>query len=122
MSMHSRPPRFSRREALGILGAGAAAVVLPKHATAAPTFPKGAIIRTILKDYARRGSRRRRDAVPRAHVAGSGFYAAMDGFGARDSRSQRPACRSGDARAGLRQPAPAQPDGRLLHAGRGLHG
>jgi len=49
MSMHSRPPRFSRREALGILGA----IALPKLAHAAPpTFPKGAIIRTILKDYA----------------------------------------------------------------------
>ena len=51
MSMHSRPPRFSRREALGILGASA--IALPKLATGAPpTFPKGAIIRTILKDYA----------------------------------------------------------------------
>jgi predicted metal-dependent phosphotriesterase family hydrolase len=53
MSMRSRSPRWSRREALGILGAGAAALALPDLAPAAPpTFPKGAIIRTILKDYA----------------------------------------------------------------------
>jgi len=53
MSMRSRSPRWSRREALGILGAGAAALALPDRSPAAPpTFPKGAIIRTILKDYA----------------------------------------------------------------------
>ncbi len=49
MSTHPYPRRFSRREALGILGAGFA---LPKLGSAAPTFPKGAIIRTVLKDYA----------------------------------------------------------------------
>jgi len=41
----------SRRRALEILGAGAAAFALPRlHA--APAFPKGAVIRTVLKDYA----------------------------------------------------------------------
>jgi hypothetical protein len=34
--------RLTRREALGLLGLGAAAAV----------FPKGAVIRTVLKDYA----------------------------------------------------------------------
>jgi phosphotriesterase-related protein len=49
MSTHSRPLRLSRREALGILGA----LALPKLTSAAPpSFPKGAVIRTILKDYA----------------------------------------------------------------------
>ena len=43
---------WTRREALGLLGMGAAAAVLSEIASAAPTFPKGAIIRTILKDYA----------------------------------------------------------------------
>ena len=44
---------WTRREALGILGMGAAATALPEFAfAAAPTFPKGAVIRTILKDYA----------------------------------------------------------------------
>lgn len=44
---------WTRREALGILGMGVAASALPEFALAAtPTFPKGAIIRTVLKDYA----------------------------------------------------------------------
>ncbi|MGC4081453.1 MAG: hypothetical protein QM736_04885 [Vicinamibacterales bacterium] len=44
---------FTRREALGILGMGVAAAGLPEFVSAAaPTFPKGAIIRTVLKDYA----------------------------------------------------------------------
>jgi phosphotriesterase-related protein len=45
---------MTRREVLEILGAGAAAVALPEFATAqapSPTFPRGAIIRTLLKDY-----------------------------------------------------------------------
>src|SRR5580704_6119951 len=44
--------RFTRREALGIIGATAAAAMLPGNGSAAkaPDFPKGAIIRTILKD------------------------------------------------------------------------
>src|SRR4051812_5585610 len=47
--------RITRRQALEILGTGAAAAALsPKvfAQPAAPLFPKGAIIRTILKDYA----------------------------------------------------------------------
>jgi len=44
--------QLSRRQALEILGLGAAAVALPKIAFAQqPTFPKGAIIRALLKDY-----------------------------------------------------------------------
>ena len=43
----------TRRQALELLGMSAAAVALPSIASAqAPVFPKGAIIRTILKDYA----------------------------------------------------------------------
>lgn len=43
---------WTRREALGILGMGAAAAMLPEFASAADlTFPQGAVIRTILKDY-----------------------------------------------------------------------
>jgi phosphotriesterase-related protein len=42
---------LTRREAMGLLGAGAALAVAPRIAFGAePTFPKGAIIRTILKD------------------------------------------------------------------------
>ena len=45
--------RITRRQALELLGIGAAAVALPQSAfSQSPAFPKGAIIRTILKDYA----------------------------------------------------------------------
>jgi phosphotriesterase-related protein len=44
---------LTRRRALEALGIGAAAASLPKSAFAQePTFPKGAIIRTVLRDYA----------------------------------------------------------------------
>ena len=44
--------RLSRRQALEVLGLTAAAATLPQWGSAqSPTFPKGAIIRTILKDY-----------------------------------------------------------------------
>lgn len=43
----------SRRQALMMMGGLGAAAVLPTAAFAqAPTFPKGAVIRTVLKDYA----------------------------------------------------------------------
>lgn len=42
----------SRREALGVLGAGVAAAALTGVATAQPAFAKGAVIRTLFKDYA----------------------------------------------------------------------
>ncbi len=45
--------RVTRRHALQALGIGAAASVIPTRVFAQdPVFPKGAIIRTILKDYA----------------------------------------------------------------------
>jgi phosphotriesterase-related protein len=45
--------RLTRRRALGALGIGAAAAIIPRRLFAQePTFPKGAIVRTILKDYA----------------------------------------------------------------------
>jgi len=53
MSHFSRS--LSRRHALELLGLGAAAAALPNLAQAqgdAPTFPKGAVIRTLFKDYA----------------------------------------------------------------------
>jgi len=54
MANDARTMTWSRREVLGALGAGAVASVLPglPELAAAPTFPKGAVIRTILKDYA----------------------------------------------------------------------
>jgi phosphotriesterase-related protein len=44
---------LTRRQALEVLGISAAAAAIPRGAFAQePTFPKGAIIRTLLKDYA----------------------------------------------------------------------
>src|SRR5262245_26909958 len=44
---------LTRRQALEMLGLSAAGAALPKSVFAqTPTFPKGAVIRTILKDYA----------------------------------------------------------------------
>jgi phosphotriesterase-related protein len=49
----SRLRGFTRREALELLGMSAAAAAVPRGALAQTTaFPKGAVIRTILKDYA----------------------------------------------------------------------
>src|SRR5215510_15142261 len=45
--------RLTRRQAFKVLGLSAAAAALPRGLFAqAPAFPKGAVIRTILKDYA----------------------------------------------------------------------
>lgn len=53
MGMRAHSPALTRRKILGMLGLGAAAAALPEFASAAtPTFPKGAVIRTVLKDYA----------------------------------------------------------------------
>src|SRR5262245_13423436 len=53
MSRDSGSSGWTRREALGLLGMGSVASALPDvAAAAAPTFPRGAVIRTILKDYA----------------------------------------------------------------------
>src|SRR5262249_62004888 len=53
MSHDSRSSGWTRREALGMLGMGAVAAAMPEFiSAAAPTFPRGAVIRTILKDYA----------------------------------------------------------------------
>ena len=52
MSQDARSGGWTRREALGMLGMGVAAAALPGAASAAElTFAKGAVIRTVLKDY-----------------------------------------------------------------------
>src|SRR5713226_9435084 len=51
MNTHQRATKWTRREALRMLGMGAAAAALPRAAAAAPSFPEGAVIRTILKDF-----------------------------------------------------------------------
>jgi phosphotriesterase-related protein len=53
MGMRAQSPELTRRKMIGMLALGAAAAALPEFASAAtPTFPKGAVIRTVLKDYA----------------------------------------------------------------------
>src|SRR5216684_814509 len=51
MNADPRATKWTRREALAMLGMGAAAAALPGAASAEPSFPEGAVIRTILKDY-----------------------------------------------------------------------
>src|SRR3954470_23718805 len=52
--MTSRDPGLTRRQALELLGLTAAAAVAPASLSAqgGPEFPKGAVIRTLLKDFA----------------------------------------------------------------------
>src|SRR5258705_10054622 len=53
MSRDARSQGWTRREALSLLGMGAPVAAFPEFiVAAAPTFLKGAVIRTILKDYA----------------------------------------------------------------------
>jgi hypothetical protein len=51
MSADQRATEWTRREALGVLGTGLVAAALPRAVSAGPSFPEGAVIRTILKDY-----------------------------------------------------------------------
>src|SRR5258707_7539813 len=51
MNADPRAMKWTRREALSMLAMGAAAAALPRPASAEPSFPEGAVIRTILKDY-----------------------------------------------------------------------
>jgi predicted metal-dependent phosphotriesterase family hydrolase len=51
MSADPRATDSTRRKALGILSMGVAAMALPRIAAAQPSFPEGAVVRTILKDY-----------------------------------------------------------------------
>jgi phosphotriesterase-related protein len=53
MSQDSRMPEWTRRQMLAALGLGVTGAALPAFSSAAAqAFPKGAVIRTILKDYA----------------------------------------------------------------------
>jgi phosphotriesterase-related protein len=52
MNSNSNAVAWTRREALRVLGMGVAAAALPGNSYAEPLFPKGAVIRTLLKDYA----------------------------------------------------------------------
>ena len=51
MNAHKLPIELTRREALEMFGMGVAAAAVPRVGSAEPSFPEGAVIRTILKDY-----------------------------------------------------------------------
>ena len=51
MNADPRATEWTRREAFGIFGMGIAVAALPRVASAAASFPEGAVIRTLLKDY-----------------------------------------------------------------------
>ena len=51
MNADKRPIKFTRREALEMFGMGVAAAAVPRVASAEPSLPEGAVVRTILKDY-----------------------------------------------------------------------
>jgi predicted metal-dependent phosphotriesterase family hydrolase len=51
MKADTRATQWTRREALSMVGIAGAAAALPRAAAAEPTFPEGAVIRTVLKDY-----------------------------------------------------------------------
>ena len=51
MNADTHATEWTRRAALGMLGAGAAATALLRVASAEPSFSEGAVIRTIVKDY-----------------------------------------------------------------------
>jgi phosphotriesterase-related protein len=51
MNIGACASKWTRRAALRMLGMGAAAAVLPRVASAEPSFPGGAVIRTVVKDY-----------------------------------------------------------------------
>jgi phosphotriesterase-related protein len=52
MKADPRTTEYTRRQALLMVSSGAAAAALSAAAQAEPSFPEGAIIRTVLKDYA----------------------------------------------------------------------
>src|SRR5262245_4982073 len=52
MSKHPCLTRWSRRRVLSAMGTAAAALAVGHRTFAAPSFPAGSIIRTVLKDYA----------------------------------------------------------------------
>src|SRR5438067_9814135 len=104
---------MTRREAVELLAMSAAAAALPREAFAqAPTFPKGAVIRTILKDYAPEelagGATLFHEHMQLAPDFGAKFAAATAAARAANGLPQAPARGggAGAARAGGPPPGP----------------
>ena len=109
--------RLTRREALELLGMTAAAAALPQAAgaqtPAPPTFPKGAVIRTVLKDYAPEelagGATLFHEHMQLAPDFGAKFAAATAAARAANGLPPAPARGGGAGRGG----APPRPD--IMH-------
>jgi len=107
------PQRLNRRQALEVLGVGAIATALPKGLFGQATaFPKGAIIRTILKDYAPEelagGATLFHEHMQLAPDFNAKFSAATAAVRAAQGLPAAPA-RGGGARAGNTPPAIPDP-------------
>jgi phosphotriesterase-related protein len=108
---------FSRRQAIELLGLSAAAAVVPKGAFAQqPTFPKGAIIRTLLKDYSpdelAGGATLFHEHMQLATDFNAKFAAATAAVRAANGLPAAPA-RGGGGGGGARGPATPPPD--IMH-------
>ena len=105
---------MNRRQALGLLGMTAAAAALPARtfaqADGAQTFPKGAIIRTILKDYAPEelagGATLFHEHFQLAPDFNAKFFAATAAARAANGLPPAPARGGGPGRAGGPPPGP----------------
>src|SRR5579883_2647585 len=110
---------ISRRQALEILGFGAMAAALPTSAGAqGPAFPKGAIIRTLLKDVAPEelggGATLFHEHMQLGPDFNAKFAAATAAVRAANGLPPAPA-RGGGAGAGNRGGAPATPPPDIMH-------
>src|SRR5262245_34610581 len=115
--LNSQP--LTRRQALEILGIGAAAAALPASVfaqTQTPAFPKGAIIRTLLKDYAPEelagGATLFHEHIQLATYFNAKFAAATAAVRAANGLPPAPA-RGGGAGRGSGSPAAPPPD--IMH-------
>jgi phosphotriesterase-related protein len=112
--------RLTRRQVLEVLGLGAAVVALPKGSFAqTPAFPKGAIIRTLLKDYAPEelagGATLFHEHMQLATDFNAKFAAATAAARAANGLPPVPARGGGGGGAGNRSGAPAIPPPDIMH-------
>ena len=119
---------WTRREALELLGMSAAAAALPGVASAQTgvTFPKGAIIRTVLKDYAPEELAGGATLFHEHMSVAPDFLPRWMKFAAETRAANAPAALAAPRRraggAGARRAARRRPRlGAVLHAGRRSH-
>jgi phosphotriesterase-related protein len=111
MSHDLRSSGLTRREALGLLGIGACAAAFPDFlSAAAPSFPSGAVIRTILKDYAPEELAGAATLFHEHMSFAPDFMTRWTGYAAETRAANGlPAAGGGAGRAGGPPPAPAPP-------------